>query len=285
MYAHQNELPPVFRQIFEAGRAAIAQAQEDGQDLLPVVRENLCRLQELAPVLVDQCLSQARKLEGQLEALINQCIFERRLDRQAGEMLLDQRPRAVRRYQFAGELAQTLDYFNYRFLTTTEERALRETVREQGLAVEQALNGLLGHVINEVLFDSQERTVMRRTAQALRQLGAILQKPRDQGVLKVDYTIRRRQFIRQAGWLCLRVYGHVTTSVMVDLLDFKHFHYFFGAEDVEGGNHALSNSAINRELSRLQSPACKRSVSEQWETAAVVKAFLEPSHWKAWRPF
>jgi hypothetical protein len=183
-----------------------------------------------------------------------------------------------------GELAQTLDYFNQRFLTATEEGSLRETIREQGLAVEQALNGLLGHVVNEVLFDSQERAAMRRTAQALHQLGALLQKPRDQGVLKGDYTIRRRQFIRQAGWLCLRVYGHVTTDLMVDLLNFKQSHYLAGAVGDDGDDELPLNAAINRELSTLQSPARKRSVSEQWETAAVVKAFLARSHWKAWRP-
>jgi hypothetical protein len=171
-----------------------------------------------------------------------------------------------------------------RFLTATEERSLRETIREQGLAVEQALNGLLGHVVNEVLFDSQERAAMRRTAQALHQLGALLQKPRDQGVLKGDYTIRRRQFIRQAGWLCLRVYGHVTTDLMVDLLNFKQSHYLAGAVGGDGDDELPLNAAINRELSTLQSPARKRSVSEQWETAAVVKAFLARSHWKAWRP-
>ena len=125
---------------------------------------------------------------------------------------------------------------------------------------------------------------MRRAAQALRQLEALLQRPRDQGVLKAGYTIRRRQFIRQAGWLCLRVYGHVTTDIMVDLLSFKQSHYLAGAEGDDGDDELPLNAAINRELSTLQSPARKRSVSEQWETAAVVKAFLARSHWKAWRP-
>ena len=174
MYAHQNELPPVFRQIFEAGQAAIAQAQEDDQDLLPVVHENLCRLQELAPALVRQCLDQARELEARLAALVAQRIREGLLDRQAVAKLLDQGPRAIREYQFAGELAQTLDYFNQRFLTASEERTLRENIREHGLIVEQALDGLLGHVINEVLFDRRERAVMRRTAQMLHELGVLL---------------------------------------------------------------------------------------------------------------
>ncbi len=278
MDAHQNELPAVFRQVFEAGQAAIAQAQKDGQDLLPVVHEHRRQLKELAPSLVNQCLSQARELEAQLAALVNQCM----LDRQAREMLLEQGPRAIREYQFAGELAQTLGYFNQRFLTATEERALRKTVREQGLVVEQALNGLLGHVINEVLFDSQERTAMRRTAQALRQLGALLEKPWDTGVLKADYTIRRRQFIRQTGLLCLRIYGHVTTDLMVGLLHFKQSHYLAGAE-VEDDDELRLNVAINRELSKLPPLARKRSVKEQWATAAVVNAFLDRSHWKAWR--
>ncbi len=286
MEEHQNDLPAAFRQTFEAGQAAIAQvlAQQDGQQLLRVVHEYQRRLTELAPALVDECQSQARELEAQLAALVAQRIDEGLLDRQAVAMLLDQGPRAVRQYQFVGELAQTLDYFNERFLTATEERSLRETIREQGLAVEQALNGLLGHVVNEVLFDSQERAAMRRTAQALHQLGALLQKPRDQGVLKGDYTIRRRQFIRQAGWLCLRVYGHVTTDLMVDLLNFKQSHYLAGAVGDDGDDELPLNAAINRELSTLQSPARKRSVSEQWETAAVVKAVLARSHWKAWRP-
>ena len=125
---------------------------------------------------------------------------------------------------------------------------------------------------------------MRRAAQALRQLEALLQRPRDQGVLKAGYTIRRRQFIRQAGWLCLRVYGHVTTDIMVDLLSFKQSHYLASAEGVDGDDDRLSNTAINRELTKLQAPARKRSVSEQWETAAVVKAFFAKAQWKAWHP-
>ena len=100
-------------------------------------------------------------LEAQLAALVAQRIDEGLLDRQAVVTLLDQGPRAVRQYQFVGELAQTLDYFNQRFLTATEEGTLRKTIREQGLSVEQALNGLLDHVINEVLFDKEERSAMR----------------------------------------------------------------------------------------------------------------------------
>lgn len=286
MEEHQNDLPAAFRQAFAAGQAAIAQAQtqEDGQQLLLTVHKHQRRLLELAPALVGQCEMQACALEGQLAALVAQRIDEGLLDRHAVVTLLDQGPRAVRQYQFVGELAQTLDYFNQRFLTATEERSLRETIREQGLAVEQALNGLLGHVVNEVLFDSQERSAMRRTVQELQRLGKLLEKPRDSGVLKGDYTIRRRQFIRQAGWLCLRVYGHVTTDLMVDLLNFKQSHYLAGAEGYDGDDEPPLNAAINRELSTLQSPARKRSVSEQWETAAVVKAFLARSHWKAWRP-
>lgn len=286
MEEHQNDLPAAFRQAFAAGQAAIAQAQtqEDGQQLLLTVHKHQRRLLELAPALVGQCEMQACALETQLAALVAQRIDEGLLDRQAVAMLLDQGPRAVRQYQFVGELGQTLDYFNQRFLTATEERSLRETIREQGLAVEQALNGLLGHVVNEVLFDIQERSAMRRTVQELQRLGKLLEKPRDSGVLKGDYTIRRRQFIRQAGWLCLRVYGHVTTDLMVDLLNFKQSHYLAGAEGGDGDDELPLNAAINRELSTLQSPARKRSVSEQWETAAVVKAFLARSHWKAWRP-
>jgi hypothetical protein len=286
MEEHQNDLPAAFRQAFAAGQAAIAQAQtqEDGQQLLLTVHKHQRRLLELAPALVGQCEMQACALETQLAALVAQRIDEGLLDRQAVAMLLDQGPRAVRQYQFVGELAQTLDYFNQRFLTATEEGSLRETIREQGLAVEQALNGLLGHVVNEVLFDSQERSAMRRTVQELQRLGKLLEKPRDSGVLKGDYTIRRRQFIRQSGWLCLRVYGHVTTDLMVDLLNFKQSHYLAGAEGDDGDDELPLNAAINRELSTLQSPARKRSVSEQWETAAVVKAFLARSHWKAWRP-
>ena len=286
MEEHQNDLPAAFRQAFAAGQAAIAQAQtqEDGQQLLLTVHKHQRRLLELAPALVGQCEMQACALETQLAALVAQRIDEGLLDRHAVVTLLDQGPRAVRQYQFVGELAQTLDYFNQRFLTATEEGSLRETIREQGLAVEQALNGLLGHVVNEVLFDSQERSAMRRTVQELQRLGKLLEKPRDSGVLKGDYTIRRRQFIRQSGWLCLRVYGHVTTDLMVDLLNFKQSHYLAGAEGGDGDDELPLNAAINRELSTLQSPARKRSVSEQWETAAVVKAFLARSHWKAWRP-
>lgn len=290
MEAQQNYLPAAFAQTFAAGQAAIAQAQEqarqtgDGQPLLQTVREHQRRLKELAPALVEQCQSQARELEAQLAALVAQRIDEGLLAQQAVATLLDQGPRVVREYQFMGELAQTLDYFSQRFLTATEEGTLWETIREQGLAVEQALHGLLGHAINEVLFDSQERAVMRRAAQALRQLETLLQRPRDQGVLKAGYTIRRRQFIRQAGWLCLRVYCHVTTDIMVDLLSFKQSHYLASAEGVDGDDDRLSNTAINRELTKLQAPARKRSVSEHWETAAVVKAFFAKAQWKAWHP-
>jgi quinol monooxygenase YgiN len=42
--------------------------------------------------------------------------------------------------------------------------------------------------------------------------------------------------------------------------------------------------AINLELNKLKASARKRSVVEQWETAAVLKAFLARSHWKAWQP-
>lgn len=160
--------------------------------------EHQRRLKALAPALVDECLIHARVLEAQLAALAAQRIDEGLLDRQARTHCWS-RPRAVRQYQFVGELAQTLDYFRQRFLSATEERALRGTIREQGLAVEQAPNGLLGHVINEVLFDSEERSTMRRTAHELHRLGKLLEKPRDSGVLKSDYTVRRRQFIRQAG--------------------------------------------------------------------------------------
>lgn len=285
MEEHQNDLPAAFRQTFEAGQAAIVQvlAQQDGQQLLRVVHEYQRRLTELAPALVDECQSQARELEAQLAALVAQRIDEGLLDRQAVAMLLDQGPRAVRQYQFVGELAQTLDYFSQRFLAATEERTLRETIREQGLAVEQALNCLLGHAINEVLFDSEERSAMRRTAQELYRLGKLLEKPRDTGVLKGDYTVRRRQFIRQAGWLCLRVYGHVTTDIMERLLQTKQAHYLAGSEEDDGDDLRL-NDAINLELSKLKLPARKRSASEQWETAAVVKAFFAKAQWKAWHP-
>lgn len=179
MEEHQNDLPAAFRQAFAAGQAAIAQAQtqEDGQQLLLTVHKHQRRLLELAPALVGQCEMQACALETQLAALVAQRIDEGLLDRHAVVTLLDQGPRAVRQYQFVGELAQTLDYFNQRFLTATEEGSLRETIREQGLAVEQALNGLLGHVVNEVLFDSQERSAMRRTVQELQRLGKLLEKP------------------------------------------------------------------------------------------------------------
>jgi len=102
-------------------------------------------------------------------------------------------------------------------------------------------------------------------------------------VLKADYTIRRRQFIRQAGWLCLRIYGHVTTSTMVHLLDLKHIHYLAsgGSEDTDDEPR---NDAINRELRTLPTRVRRVAVAEQWETAAIVKAFLARSHWKAWRP-
>lgn len=289
MEEEHNDLPAAFAQTFAAGQAAIAQAQEqarqtgDGQPLLQTVREHQRRLKELAPALVEQCQSQARELEAQLAALVAQRIDEGLLDRQSVATLLDQGPRAVRQYQFVGELAQTLDYFSQRFLTAAEEGTLRETIREQGLAVEQALHGLLGHAINEVLFDKEERSAMRRTAQELHRLGALLEKSRDAGVLKSDYTVRRRQFIRQTGWLCLRLYGHVTTDVMERLLETKQTHYLVGSEEDDSDDLPLVD-AINLELNKLKASARKRSVVEQWETAAVLKAFLARSHWKAWQP-
>lgn len=284
-----QHLPETFRQAYAAGQAAIAQAKEqarqtgDGQSLLQTVREHQRRLKALVPALVDECLIHARVLEAQLAALVAQRIDEGLLDRQVVDTLLEQGPRAVRQYQFVGELAQTLDYFRQRFLSATEERALRGTIREQGLAVEQALNGLLGHVINEVLFDSEERSTMRRTANELHRLGKLLEKPRDSGVLKSDYTVRRRQFIRQAGWLCLRHYGHVTTDIMVRLLDLKQTHYLAdgGSED---SDDEPRDAAINRELRTLPTRARRRAVAEQWETAAVVNAFFAKAQWKGWQP-
>lgn len=263
----QNYLPAAFAQTFEAGQLEIAQvlSQQDGQQLLQVVHEHQRQLKGLAP------------------ALVAECIDDGPLDRQAVATLLDQGPRAVRQYQFVGELAQTLDYFDQRFLSATEEKKLRKTIRAKGLAVEQAINGLLSHVINEVLFDRQERNAMRRTAQELQRLGVLLEQPRESGVLKSDDTVRRRQFIRQTGWLCLRVYGHVTTDIMRRLLETKQAYYLAGSEEDDGDDLQL-NDAINLELSKLKLPARKRSASEQWETAAVVKAFFAKAQWKAWHP-
>ena len=280
-----QHLPATFRQTFEAGREAIAQAwaSNDGLGLLQVVSAQQRELRTIAPRLVDDCLRHAGLLEGQLAALVAQRIEEGFLDRQAVDTLLDQGPRALRQYQFVGELAQSLDYFSQRFLSAAEERTLRKTIRTQGLAVEQALNGLLGHVINEVLFDSEERSAMRRTAQELQHLGKLLEKPRDSGVLKSDYTVRRRQFIRQVGWLCLRIYGHVTTDIMVRLLDLKHVHYLTTGGSAEADDDPQGD-AINRELSTLRTRVRQRAATEQWETAAVVKAFFAKAQWKGWLP-
>lgn len=278
-------LPTAFRKQFEAGKESIAQAQEAAQrigyiqPLGQTVGEQLDLLTAISPALVNECLSYARMLESQLEALVGKRKVEGLLDEPAVFALLDTVPSKIRQYHFVGELALTLDYFGQQFLAAVEQAQLCETIARQGLAAEQALQCLLGHVINEVLFDSKERLALRLAADSLAALRHVLATPRKPGgLLKADYTVRRRQFIARAGWLCLRLYGHVTTHIMVQLLASKKPYYLagHGIEDDEGGREAT----INRELSKLRGRARKRSVAEDWETAAVVKAFFAKSHWK-----
>lgn len=292
-----SHLPESFGKVFEQGRANIAEAlarQHGDEDvervLLSTLREQLPRLRNVAPAEVDNCLSYANVLEDQMHVLIRQRISQSLLGPEAVEVLLAPAATEIRQYHFVGKLALTFDYFDQRFLGATEAKNLRETIFDQGQIVEQALQELLGHIINEVLFDRSERRALRHAASSLAALRGLLAKPLEPSLLKADYTVRRRQFIRQAGWLCLRYYGHVTTDIMGRLLEAKQAsylqaNYLWNVTATDDDDQALPrDTAINDGLQALRQKARKRSVAEDWETAAVIEAFFGKSHWKAWRP-
>lgn len=282
-----RRLPKAFGELFEAGKSAIAEAQAraavegDGIVLLDTVRERLDQLRAIAPELVGECSLFAASLENQLRSLVAQRVAEGLLDPQDADALLDLGSKEVRTYHFVGKLVLMLDYFDQRVLGAAEEARLRETITRQAQVLEQALEGLLGHVINEVLFDRKERLALHQLTGNLAQVRDLLAAPREPGLFKADYTVRRRQFIRRAGWLCLRQYGHVTTDTMGRLLETKQAYYLAdgGVDDED----VPLDKTVNRELSTLREPALKRSEAESWETAAVIKAFFAKAQWKAWR--
>lgn len=284
-----RRLPKAFGELFEAGKSAIAEAQAhaaaegDGNLLLGTVREQLDRLRTVAPDLVGECSLFAASLEHQLRSLVAQREAESLLDPQDVDALLDLGSKEVRTYHFVGELVLMLDYFDQHFLSAAEDGALREMILRQGMALEQAVDALLGHVISEVLFDRKERLALHQLTGNLAQVRDLLAAPREPGLLKADYTVRRRQFIRRAGLLCLRLYGHVTTDTMARLLEAKQAYYLTDSGGAEADEDVPLDKTVNRELSTLREPALKRSEAESWETAAVIKAFFAKAQWKAWR--
>ena len=284
-----RRLPKAFGELFEAGKSVIAEARAhaaaegDGTLLLDTVRACLDWLRAIAPDLVGECSLFAASLEHQLRSLVAQRRAEGLLDPHEGDALLDLGSSEVRTYHFVGELALTLDYFDQHFLSASEDRALRETILRQGVVLQQAVEALLGHVINEVLFDRSERLAFRQVTSRLAALRGLLAAPREPGLLKADYTVRRRQFIRRAGLLCLRLYGHVTTDTMARLLEAKQAGYLVG-DDSDEDEDVARDKTVNRELYPLRRLALKRSVEEPWDTGALIRAFFSKSHWKAWRP-
>lgn len=292
MYASYGLLPPTFRSDYERTKTQIAEtlaaldpqhSTEGARALLHWVALATRELQALAPELANECLSFANALENNLDTLLQLKVAEGQLTQDYAD---DMRPPwwgTLRAFHFTGEMALLLDYFREHYLTAAEEGELRETLLEKGAAVEQAIERLLAHVVSEVRFEAKERTALRQAANALARFRA--SPPGTSGLTKDDLTVRRRQFIRVVGLLCLRLYGHCTTDLMARLLEFKAAHYLLaddsGNEDDE---IPASEKAINRELGRLKTQANARARAEAWDTAPLVHAFFKRSHWKTWQP-
>ncbi len=285
-------LPTTFRSTFERAKTELVAALA-ALDAQPGSEHEhaLCRqldrgtqdLLALSPDLAYECLGFAHSLESNLVALVEQKIAEHQLEPSDAYNLRTPLRRALRAFHFTGEMALLLDYFREHYLSATEDGNLRKMLREQGQVVEETIERLLGHVVSEVCLEAQERTALREAARALQRFRTVT--PTDGGLTKDDHTVRRRQFIRVVGLLCLRLYGHCTTDVMARLLELKTAHYLqpYGSED-ENNEDVASDDAINRELAKLKLLARRRAQVENWENGALVEAFFGRSHWKAWRP-
>ncbi len=285
-----DPLPTTFRNNFEQAKAQLAKAQavagpqidtEHGRQLLHSAIQATQELKVQAPELVGGCLDFAITLEDSLVMLLKEKDWKRQLPAGYAHYMCADWRRALRKFHFAGEMALHLNYFRERYLSAAEDGELRKTIQQQGAAVEQAIDNLLGHVINEVIFEAQERTALRQAAHALARFRAA--SPNVGGLTKDDLTVRRRQYIRVVGLLCLRIYGHCTTDLMVRLLELKQAYYLQACDDKdEDGAMLAREKSINRELIRLRTLAMKRARNEDWETAPLVEAFFSSAQWKAW---
>lgn len=290
MHTSFGLLPATFRSTYEQAKGQIAEAvtvldsqpgNERDRPLLHRVAEATRELQGLAPELAGECLRFAIALESNLGALLQQKVGEGQLTQRYADDMLTPWRSALRQFHFTGEMALRLDYFREHYLSAAEDSELRKTLQEQGAEVEQAIERLLNHVVSEVLFEAPERTALCQAAQALARFRNAA--PKAGGLTKDDVTVRRRQFIRVVGLLCLRLYGHCTTDQMARLLELKAAHYLL-ADDDEDDEMLASEKAINRELGRLPMQAKARARSENWETAPLVLAFFSRAQWKAWEP-
>lgn len=290
MHTSFGLLPATFRSNFEQAKVQIAEAvtvldpqpgTERDRPLLHRVAEATRELQGLAPELAGECKRFTIALESSLDALLQQKVSEGLLTQHYVDDMRAPWRSALRQFHFTGEMALHLDYFREHYLSAAEDGELRKTLQEHGAAVEQAIERLLDHVVNEVLFEAPERTALRQAAHALARFRTAA--PKAGGLTKDDITVRRRQFIRVVGLLCLRLYGHCTTDLMARLLELKAAHYLL-ADDDEDDAMLASEKAINRELGRLPIQAKARARSENWETAPLVLAFFSRAQWKAWEP-
>ena len=290
MHASFGLLPATFRSNFEQAKTQIAEtvAALDLQPgtgrerpLLHRVALATRELQALAPELTNDCLNFAIAQENNLDALLQQKVGENQLTQDYADDMRAPWRSTLRTFHFVGEMALLLDYFREHHLTAAEDGELRKVLEEQGAAVEQAIERLLNHVVSEVLFEAPERTALRQAAHALARFRNAA--PKAGGLTKDDVTVRRRQFIRVVGLLCLRLYGHCTTDLMARLLELKAAHYLLSDDD-EDDEMLASEKAINRELGRLPNQAKARARSESWETAPLILAFFSRAQWKAWEP-
>lgn len=292
MHANHGLLPPTFRSTFESTKTELAEAQvtqdlqtdpESARRLLHRVAQATRELQALAPELASECLGFAITLENNLDALLQQKVGEDQLTRHYADEMREPWRSALRALHFVGEMALLLDYFREHYLTAAEDGELRKTLQEQGAAVEQAIERLLAHVVSEVRFEARERTALRQAAQALARFRT--SAPEAGGLTKDDPTVRRRQFIRAVGLLCLRLYGHCTTDMMARLLEFKAAYYLQPDDgEAEDDETPASEKAINRELGKLKTQAKARARTEAWETTPLVHAFFSRAQWRAWLP-
>lgn len=289
MHASSGLLPATFRSNFEQAKGQIAEAfvalgpQPDPagkRALLDRVAQATRELQALAPEVTEECLGFAGTLEDNLNALLQQKAGERQLTERYADDMQDLLRCALRAFHFVGEMVLHLDYFREHYLTAAEDGELRKVIQEQGAAVEQAIERLLDHVVSEIRFEARERNALRQAAQTLAHFRTLA--PEAGGLTKDDQTVRRRQFIRVTGLLCLRLYGHCTTDLMARLLELKASHYL---QDTDRDDEMLTqDKAINRELGRLKTQAKTRARSEGWETSPLVLAFFSRAQWKAWTP-
>lgn len=283
-------LPPEFRNTFENAKVTFACAhdrkaeQDENQRPLAFrIKDTTKKLRSLVPDLSEDCQFFTTTLENNLEALAEEQVSTERIAPSYAEGLRAPGRRELRALHFTGELVLLLDYFRERYLPAHEDSELRSTLTKQGQAVEGAIERMLGHAVSELWFEAKERTALRQAAQALRRFRESAEDAG--GLTKADETVRRRQFIRVVGLLCLRIYGHCTTDLMSCLLEMKSaYHLMPTATEDDENDLPASDKSINRELDTLKRKAQTRARAERWETAELIDAFFARYQWKAWRP-